>query len=127
MLCEAQFRALGRHSEEDGWTRMLVKLHSMGASDRHMGGHTSTTASVPGGTESYREKQSRRGGTRQQGGGGSGLWKRPGKTLREGALFKGLNRVFQRSEIRLLCYPTKLKSKDKTKQKFYEIEVFRLT
>lgn len=41
---------------------MLVKLHSMGASDRHMGGHTSTTASIPGGTESYREKQSRRGG-----------------------------------------------------------------
>ena len=31
----------GTHSEEDGWTLMRVKLHSMGASDRHMGRHTS--------------------------------------------------------------------------------------
>ena len=85
------------------------------------------TANVPGGAESYREKRSGQGGKRQQGGGGRGLWKRPGKTLREGALFKGLNMVFQRSEKRLLCYPTKLKSKDKTKQKSYEIEAFRLT
>lgn len=41
LLCEALFRALGTHSEEDGWTPMRVKLHSMGASDRHMGRHTS--------------------------------------------------------------------------------------
>lgn len=94
----------------------LVEFHSMGVSDRHMGRHTSTAANVPGGTESYREKQSRRGGR--------GSKRRRQRSLKEASEDGMERRIVQRPEQRLstlkdsfvmLSYQTKKQGQNKAK------------
>lgn len=94
----------------------LVEFHSMGVSDRHMGRHTSTAANVLGGTESYREKQSRRGGR--------GSKRRRQRSLKEASEDGMERRIVQRPEQRLstlkdsfvmLSYQTKKQGQNKAK------------